>query len=107
TLVAYRDDQVLLLKAQAAVLEHPRLARRILPLYGHEPEFRAILRTYGAGVLLPIDHFLDNEIGTLAAREYAWRQAAAAKGAATRWWRSIAPSGPGVEGGAPAGGAAA
>src|SRR5690606_10026436 len=30
TLVAYRDDEVLRLKAQAAVLEHPRLARRIL-----------------------------------------------------------------------------
>lgn len=100
-LVAYRDDEVLRLKAQAAVLEHPRLARRILPLYGLEPEFRTILRSYGSGILLPIDHFLDNEIATLAAREYASRKAAAASGAATRWWRSMTSSVSGEQAAAP------
>lgn len=97
TLLAYRGDEVLRLKAQAAVLEHPRLARKILPLYGLEPEFRTILRSYGSGVLLPIDHFLDNEIGLLAAREYASRKAAAAKGAATHWWRSMTSSASGKQ----------
>lgn len=101
TLVAYHDDEVLRLKAQAAVLEHPRLARRILPLYGLEPEFRTILRSYGSAVLLPIDHFLDNEIGMLAAREYASRRAAAAKVAATRWWRSVTSSPSGEQPGEP------
>lgn len=101
TLVAYRDDEVLRLKAQAAVLEHPRLARRILPLYGLEPEFRTILRTYGSGILLPIDHFLDNEIVLLTAREYASRKATAAQGLATRWWRSMTSSDFGVQAGAP------
>lgn len=92
TLIAYRDDKVLLLKAQAAVLEHPRLARRILPLYGPEPEFREILRQHGASVLLPIDYFLENEVGMLTARAYAARTAAAAKAAAARLWGSRPPS---------------
>ncbi len=101
TLLAYRGDEVLRLKAQAAVLEHPRLARRILPLYGLEPEFRAILRSYGSGVLLPIDHFLDNEIVLLTAREYASRKAAAARGAAAHWWRSMTSSASGEQPGEP------
>lgn len=65
-LVDYADDKVLLLKAQAAVLRHPRLAREILPVYGQEPEFREILRAHGDEVLLPIDYFLRNEVRTVA-----------------------------------------
>jgi hypothetical protein len=34
TLADYAEDEILLLKAQAAVIRHPELARRILPLNG-------------------------------------------------------------------------
>src|SRR5690625_771665 len=52
-LLEYIDDQLLLLKAQAALVSHPELARRILPLYGSEPEFQSILKAYGDSIFLP------------------------------------------------------
>jgi len=73
-LVTYVDDPVLLLQAQAALLQQPALARRILPLYGAEPEFKAIFRQYGASVLPPIAYFLDNRIRTLELQRYAARK---------------------------------
>lgn len=72
-LLDYADDELLLLKARAAVLARPGMAARILPLYGAEPEFRQILRTHGDAVLPPIAHFLDNEVMTLALANAAAR----------------------------------
>lgn len=85
TLVDFADDRVLLLKAQAALLRHPRLAREILPLYGQEPEFREILRTYGEAVLLPIDYFLRNEVRTIAFAHALSRRASQLNDAVSRW----------------------
>lgn len=70
----YADDPVLLFKAQAALLKHPGLTRRILPVYGHEPEFREILRDHGDSILLPIDYFMNNKVRTLEVRRYIKRQ---------------------------------
>lgn len=69
-LLEYIDDQLLLLKAQAALVSQPELARRILPLYGSEPEFQSILKAYGDSIFLPIAYFLDNKIRTLDLRHY-------------------------------------
>lgn len=64
-LVDYTNDDVLLLQAQAALLAHPVIARKVLPLYGEQPEFKEILRRFGGAALLPIDYFLDNEVRAL------------------------------------------
>ena len=72
-LLDYADDELLLLKARAAVLARPDMAARILPLYGATPEFRAILRAHGEAVLPPIAHFLDNEVVTLTLADAAAR----------------------------------
>lgn len=69
------DDPLLLLKAQAALLAYPDLARTILPLYASEPEFQEVLRTYGEHALPPIDFFLREPVKSIewmnsAARQY-------------------------------------
>lgn len=95
-LLDYADDEVLLLKARAAVLARPEMAARILPLYGPEPEFREILRTHGEAVLPPIAYFLDNEITTLALADAIARAIARANGgsrpaltAEDRGWHAV------------------
>lgn len=80
-LLDYADDELLLLKARAAVLARPDMAARILPLYGATPEFREILRRHGEAVLPPIAHFLDNEVMTLALVDAAGRAVDKLKGA--------------------------
>lgn len=79
-LLDYADDEILLLKARAAVLARPEMATRILPLYGPELQFREILRIHGEAVLPPIAHFLDNEVTTLALQHAIARAMARAKG---------------------------
>jgi hypothetical protein len=70
----YADDELLQLKAQAALVRYPRLAREVFPLYGDRPEFREILRAYGDNVLLPIYYFLRNDVHALTLRHYAGRK---------------------------------
>ncbi|WP_228257299.1 hypothetical protein [Marinobacter sp. NP-4(2019)] len=69
------EDPVTRLKAQAALLVYPDMARTILPLYASEPEFREVLRTYGEQALPPIDFFLREPVSSIewmnmAARQY-------------------------------------
>ncbi|MCL7944911.1 hypothetical protein [Marinobacter sp. ATCH36] len=69
------DDPLVLLKAQAALLSYPGMARTILPLYASEPEFREVLRTYGESVLPPIHYFIRHPVSSVewmskAARQY-------------------------------------
>ncbi|TGN42007.1 hypothetical protein E5Q11_01950 [Marinobacter confluentis] len=69
------DDPLLLLKAQAALLAYPEMAREVLPLYASEPEFREVLTTYGGNVLPPIQYFIQNPVSSVewmnkAARQY-------------------------------------
>jgi len=64
-LLDFADDPLLLLKAEAAFIRQPEMAREIFPLYGAEPEFRDILRRYGENILPPIHHFVSRPIGSI------------------------------------------
>lgn len=59
------DDPLLLLKARAAFVRYPEMARSIFPLYGEEPEFRAVLKKYGESVLPPIQYFVSHPVNTI------------------------------------------
>lgn len=59
------DDELLLLKARAALLRYPEMTRKILPLYGPEEAFRDILRRYGENALPPIAYFLRTPVGSI------------------------------------------
>lgn len=73
------DDPLLLLKAQAAFMRYPDMARNLFPLYAAEPEFQDILRRYGEDVLPPIQHFVSRPINTIEWMNRASRQYQAAK----------------------------
>jgi hypothetical protein len=64
-LLDYADDAPLRLQARLALLTYPDLAHRILPIYGDEPEFQAVLLQYGEAALPPIAYFMDHEITSL------------------------------------------
>ncbi len=66
-LLDYARDQELLLKAWIALSKYPETAREILLLYGSEPEFKEILRTYGDAVIPVIQYFRDNDVWTVKA----------------------------------------
>lgn len=74
------DDSLTLLKAQAALLAYPEMARTILPLYASEPEFREVLRTYGESALPPIHYFIRQPISSIEWMNKAARQYERAKG---------------------------
>lgn len=59
------DDPLLLLKAQAAFMRYPDMARNLFPLYAEEPEFREILKRYGEDILPPIQYFVTHPISTI------------------------------------------
>lgn len=61
----YADDPVLVAKARLALMRYPDTARPILVMYGDDPAFQDVMRTYGEDVALPIHYFLNNEIFTL------------------------------------------
>lgn len=73
------DDPLLLLKAQAAFMRYPDMARKLFPLYAAEPEFQDILRRYGEDVLPPIQHFVSRPISTIEWMNSASRQYQAAR----------------------------
>jgi hypothetical protein len=64
-LLDFSDDPVLLLKAQAALISYPVMTRRVLKLYGTEPEFRGILKRYGDNVIPPIHYFMIHQVSTI------------------------------------------
>lgn len=59
------SDPLLLLKAQAALMAHPEMARTVFPLYASEPEFREVLRTYGENALPPIHYFIRQSVSSI------------------------------------------
>ena len=67
-LLDYADNEPLLLKARLALLRYPAQARRILPIYGDEPEYQEVLLAYGEAALPPISYFMDNELTSLKMR---------------------------------------
>ncbi len=83
-LLDFADDPLLLLKAQAAFIRHPEMARVIFPLYGAEPEFWDILRRYGENILPPIHHFVSRPIGSIEMMNKAAQKYRAAKEFFTR-----------------------
>lgn len=85
-LLDYSSNEVLLLKAQAALLTYPDLARSILPLYGQEPEFQEILLKHGESIFPPIAYFLTHEVRSVAVMYYTSRKFEEAKTAVERYW---------------------
>lgn len=79
-------DALLRLKAQAALLQYPELAREVFPLYAAEPEFHAVLREHGPTVLPPIGYFIRNDIHSLAVMESATRYWRAMRDTVDAWW---------------------
>ena len=70
-LVDYAEDAVLLAKAQVALMRYPEMAREVLLAFGDEPDFRAVLREYGEGVIAPVHYFMRNEIRSVAVLQRA------------------------------------
>jgi hypothetical protein len=60
-LLDYAGDQRLVLAAQLALASYPEAAATVLGHYGTAPEFKRILRRYGASVVLPIHYFLQHD----------------------------------------------
>ncbi len=68
------DDPLLLVKAEAAFLRYPDMARTIFSLYGAEAEFQDILRRYGENILPPIHHFISRPIASIELRSQALKR---------------------------------
>lgn len=73
-LIDLGDDPLVLLKAEAALMVYPQMARSIFPLYASEPEFRRVLRRHGEHALPPIYYFLQNPVSTVEWMNTAWLQ---------------------------------
>lgn len=73
------DDPLLHLKARAAFIRYPDMARNLFPLYAAEPEFRNVLKRYGEDALPPVQHFVSQPISTIEWMHKASRQYQAAK----------------------------
>jgi len=66
--LAFAGEEELLLNARLALLRHPALARRVIPLYAERHAFRLVLREHGPAAIPPIHYFLDHEPATLRLR---------------------------------------
>jgi hypothetical protein len=64
-LADFAGDPLLVLKAKAAMLRYPAMARELISIYGPDAEFQAILRDYGESVLPAIHYFVSNPIGSI------------------------------------------
>lgn len=64
-LLDYRDDRLLLLKAQAALTVFPEHTRFLLALFGEEPEFQKALRAHGEYLIPPVMHFYQQPVGSI------------------------------------------
>jgi hypothetical protein len=66
-LLDYRSDPLLALKARAALLVYPADTRRLLRLYGTEPEFRRALAEHGEHLVPPVTYFYRHPVGSVEA----------------------------------------
>jgi hypothetical protein len=64
-LADFAGDPLLVLKAKAAMLRYPAMARELISIYGSSAEFQAILRDYGESILPAIQYFVSNPIGSI------------------------------------------
>ena len=67
-LLDYADNEQLVLQARLALLRYPDLARRILSIYGEEPDFQEVLLNYGDAALPPIAYFMGHDLTSLEMR---------------------------------------
>jgi hypothetical protein len=91
-LLDYAGDEALVLQTRLALLKYPDLARRVLPRYGSEPEFREVLSTYGPGALPPIAYFMDHSLTSLEARRALGERLDQVKEIWDRWFGSAPPA---------------
>jgi hypothetical protein len=68
------EDPLLVLKAKAAMLRYPAMARGLLPIYGSSAEFQQILKDYGETVLPAIHYFYSNPIDSIEWMNKAGKQ---------------------------------
>ena len=61
-LLDYSDHKELVLKTQLAMMKYPEQTRKLLLLFGSEPEFREVLLAYGEGVIPVIHYFYTTDI---------------------------------------------
>lgn len=89
-LLEYADKPALRLAAQHALRRHPRMARRILPLYAEQPAFQRVLSRYAGAALPAIQYFLEHEMPLITAVQRGERALAEAGRVATDWWQGEA-----------------
>lgn len=70
-LLSYSGDKSLLLNAWLALSKYPVQSRVLLSLYGAEPDFKRMLRTYGEAVVPVVKYFLDNDVLSLTVMDTA------------------------------------
>lgn len=86
---AEKGGEALVLQTRLALLRYPELAHRVLPVYGGEPDFQRILRDYGPPVLLPVAHFMGQELTSLEWR----RRLGHAMDEVTQWFTDASGAG--------------
>ncbi|MGA7979976.1 MAG: hypothetical protein WCA32_07080, partial [Chromatiaceae bacterium] len=79
------DNQRLVLQMRLALMRYPELARRILPIYGEDPDFQDVLLRYGEPVLPVIGYFMDHPLSSLEWREKLGRDVHNLKQLYARW----------------------
>jgi len=89
TLLDYSGDKELVLKAWIALFKYQGTAREILLLYGSEPEFKEILRTYGDAVIPVIQYFRDNDVWTVRAMDATGKSIDSVIETAKKLWRRV------------------
>jgi hypothetical protein len=93
TLLDYAGDKELVLKAWIALSKYQATTREILSLYGSEPEFQEILRTYGDAVIPIIQYFRENDVWTVRAMDATGKAIASVVEAAREIWRRVTGNG--------------
>lgn len=88
-LLDYADDKELVLKAWIALSKYPGPAREILLLYGSEPEFKEILRTYGDAVIPIVQYFRENDVWTIRVMDATGKAIDSVMEAAKKLWRRV------------------
>ncbi len=66
----YADEQALWMSAHLAILRHGDTAREALVNYGHLPEFKQVLKRFGADTVLPVSYFRAHDVATLRAQHW-------------------------------------
>lgn len=70
-LLEYSGDPLLLLESRIALMKYPRPTRIVLPLVGHEPDFREALALYGAQIVPVVGYFVGHPVASLEWRRIA------------------------------------